>query len=98
MENGQYDQGWKAVHNLPEEALKGFLELGGEYLVPIHWGMFNLAVHNWYDPPDEITRLAKDADVKLITPRFGQLVSTDNPPLFDQWWVPLKPAEQESLQ
>ena len=98
MENGQYDQGWKAVHNLPEEALKGFLELGGEYLVPIHWGMFNLAVHNWYDPPDEITRLAKDADVKLITPRFGQLVSTDNPPLFDQWWVPSKPAEQVSLQ
>lgn len=87
MENGQYNEAWQAVHNLPSEAITGFQELGGKYLVPVHWGMFDLSVHNWYDPPNEITRLAKEADIQLITPRLGQLISMENPPLFDQWWL-----------
>lgn len=87
MDYGQYDEGWRAVHNLPEEGIKGFQELDGEYLVPVGWGMFNLAVHNWYDPPQQATRLARAEGVKLITPRLGQVISMDNPPLFDEWWL-----------
>ena len=97
MENGQYNEGWRAVHNMPEEAIKGFQELGGTYLVPVHWGMFNLSVHNWYDPPNEITKLAKQADIKLITPRLGQLVSLDNPILYDQWWLEAIKEESQSF-
>lgn len=93
MENGQYDEGWRAVHNLPEEAVKGFEELGGRYLVPVHWGMFNLAVHNWYDPPNAITRLAREKNIKLITPRLGQMISLADPPLFDEWWLELAAPE-----
>ena len=87
MDYGQYDKSWHAVHNLPEEGIKGFQELRGDHLVPVGWGMFNLAVHNWYDPPQEATRLSKAAGVKLITPRLGQIISMDNPPLFDEWWL-----------
>ena len=87
MENGQYNESWRAVHNMPDEAIKGFQELKGKYLVPIHWGMFNLSVHNWYDPPKEITKLAEENDIQLITPRLGQLITLDNPSLFDQWWL-----------
>ena len=93
MENGQYNQSWRAVHNLPEEAITAFQDVGGTYLVPVHWGMFNLAPHNWFDPPNEITRRAKLADIKLITPRLGQLISTDNPPLYDQWWLEVMEGE-----
>ena len=87
MENGQYNQSWRAVHHLPEEAITAFQDVGGTYLVPVHWGMFNLAPHNWFDPPSEITKRAKLADIKLITPRLGQLISLDNPPLYDEWWL-----------
>ena len=93
MDYGQYDEGWRAVHNLPEEGIQGFQELGGDYLVPVGWGMFNLAVHNWYDPPKEATRLAKAEGIKLITPRFGQIISMDNPPLFDEWWLTLENSQ-----
>ena len=91
MENGQYNKSWQAVHNLPKEAITAFQDMSGQdggdsYLVPVHWGMFNLSVHNWYDPPNEITKLAKQDNIKLITPRLGQLISLDNPPLYDQWW------------
>ena len=87
MENGQYNESWRAVHNLPDEAITAFKDVGGTYLVPVHWGMFNLSVHNWFDPPNEITRLAKTEDIKLITPRLGQLIDLNNPPLYDQWWL-----------
>ena len=87
MENGQYNEGWRAVHNMPDEAVTGFQELRGRYLVPVHWGMFDLSVHNWFDPPNAVTRLAKAQDIKLITPRLGQLIDMQDPPLFDQWWL-----------
>ena len=89
MENGQYNESWRAVHNLPKEAITAFQDVGGSYLVPVHWGMFNLAPHNWFDPPSEITKLAKEQDIDLITPRLGQLISLENPPLYDEWWEAL---------
>ena len=95
MENGQYNESWRAVHNLPDEAITAFKDVGGTYLVPVHWGMFNLSVHNWFDPPKEITRLAKAEDIKLITPRLGQLIDLNNPPLYDQWWLEVVGAEAQ---
>ena len=86
MDYGQYDKGWQAVHNLPEEGVQAFEDLRGDHLVPVGWGMFNLAVHNWYDPPREATRLSRERGIKLITPRLGQPISMDAPPLFDEWW------------
>ena len=38
MDSGQYNTRWKGTHNMPEEAILGFLDLKGEYLVPVHWG------------------------------------------------------------
>ena len=87
MENGQYNEAWRAVHNMPDEVISAFQDLGGEYLVPVHWGMFDLSVHNWYDPPNEVTKRAQDANIKLITPRIGQLINLDKPSLFDKWWL-----------
>ena len=95
MENGQYNESWRAVHNLPDEAITAFKDVGGTYLVPVHWGMFNLSVHNWFDPPNEITRLAKAEDIKLITPRLGQLIDINHPPLYDQWWLEVVGAEAQ---
>ena len=87
MDYGQYDKGWRAVHNLPVEGIKAFEDLNGEYFVPVGWGMFNLAVHNWYDPPVQATKLSRERGIKLITPRIGQVISMENPPLFDEWWL-----------
>ena len=78
MDSDQYNERWRFVHNMPEEVIPGFNDLGGSYLVPVHWGMFN--------PPTKVTRLAKECRIKLITPRLGKLFSVKDPPLFDQWW------------
>ena len=72
---------------MPHEVIKGFKDLGGHYLVPVHWGMFNISLHNWFDPPAEVTARSRDSEIQLITPRLGEIVSLENPPLFDEWWT-----------
>ena len=89
MDSGQYNTRWKEVHNMPEEALQGFIDLRGKYLVPVHWGMFNLAIHNWYDPIQESTKYASKFNVNIMTPKLGQLVKLNQKNIFEDWWLNL---------
>ena len=86
MDSGQYNDRWKAVHNMPSEVIKGFKDLRGKHLIPIHWGMFSLAMHNWYDPPNEIEYLSKKENINFLTPLIGQTVDMNLKPSFSYWW------------
>ncbi|MCB1178447.1 MAG: MBL fold metallo-hydrolase [Leptospiraceae bacterium] len=86
IENGQYNEMWREVHVLPEETAKAFLDLKGKQLVPVHWGMFDLSLHNWYEPVEELEKFAKKENIDLLTPRFGEMVKTDEPNIFKRWW------------
>lgn len=46
--------------------------LRGGALMPVHWGMFSLANHGWFDPIRRIDSAARGKDVRLLTPRLGQ--------------------------
>ena len=89
MDSGQYNVRWKAVHNMPDEVIKGFEDLNGKNLVPIHWGMFTLAMHDWYEPPVKIKRIAEKQNISLITPIIGQVVNMKKLPGFENWWEKL---------
>ena len=80
---------WREVHNLPEEAVQASIDLKGRYLVPMGWGMFNLAIRNWYDPIQESVKYSKKYKVKLMTPKLGQLISLKNSTKTDDWWSTL---------
>ncbi|MCB1192095.1 MAG: MBL fold metallo-hydrolase [Leptospiraceae bacterium] len=86
VENGQYNEMWHEVHLLPKETAQAFLELKGKKLVPIHWAMFELALHDWYEPVEESEKYAKQYNIDLLTPKFGQLVSLEKENIFEKWW------------
>ena len=86
MDSGQYNTRWKEVHNMPDEVIKGFVDLKGKNLIPIHWGMFTLAMHNWFDPPVEIKKRAKDQNISLITPIIGQVINMKKMTSTESWW------------
>lgn len=96
LENGAYNQDWRFVHQLPEEGVQAHIDLRGGLMVPVHWGMFDLALHSWYDPIQRVSAEAKRRGVDLLTPKLGQLVrvGTDRPQ--QDWWSALItiPAEQ----
>jgi hypothetical protein len=51
--------------------------------------MFNLSIHNWYDPIQESVKYSSKYGVELMTPKLGQLVSLDRKNIFEKWWEDL---------
>ena len=71
---------------MPEEATQAVLDLKGKAMVPIHWGMFDLAMHDWFEPVEESEKYAEKYGIELMTPKLGQLVSTEQKNVFEKWW------------
>lgn len=87
MENGQYNELWRPVHMLPEEAVQAHMDVKGKLLMPVHWGMFNLSTHAWNEPVERISQAAQKNGVHLLTPKIGQIVDIDQLPDVEKWWL-----------
>ena len=85
MENGQYNEKWHAAHLMPEEAAKAYLELKAEKVFPIHWGMFTLAMHTWWEPPQRLLA-AVERKEDVVIPKIGLVYEVGNEPSIDPWW------------
>ena len=60
--------------------------------MPIHWGGFSLAPHEWYDPADRVAKAAAAKPIELITPKIGKGFSLQQEDLpKGQWWEAYKP-------
>ncbi len=80
-----YDEAWANIHLNPEEAVQAHQDVRGNYLLPIHWGTFDLALHSWYEPMERLETAATSSRTKLLTPEPGCWLSlkseTDG-----RWW------------
>ncbi|WP_373548416.1 MBL fold metallo-hydrolase [Haliscomenobacter sp.] len=91
LENGQYNPAWHAIHCLPEETLKAAKALQAKLLMPVHSSKFALAMHAWYEPLTEITRLNSGYLVPLVTPLIGECVNLkESGQAFQEWWKTLQ--------
>lgn len=86
IENGQYNIDWSEVHMFPAQTLQAHLDVNAEYLMPVHWGMFELAFHTWYEPVETLSNLAQEKGVELLTPILGQINILDSSLRTEQWW------------
>jgi L-ascorbate metabolism protein UlaG (beta-lactamase superfamily) len=69
LEIGAFDPLWADIHMGPEGAVRSFRALGGYgLLMPIHWGLFDLALHHWLQPIETIVAVE---DLKLWFPAPG---------------------------
>ncbi|BHO59923.1 hypothetical protein thsbcT34_72700 [Burkholderia contaminans] len=58
----------------------------GRWLIPIHNGTFDLAMHRWQEPFERVTALAIVRGVDLSTPRMGERLALDEPHRGERWW------------
>jgi L-ascorbate metabolism protein UlaG (beta-lactamase superfamily) len=87
MECGQYDTRWSAIHMLPEETVQAHIDVKGELLVPIHWGAFTLALHEWSDPIERVTKEANRLGVNIATPQIGEAIALQSREYpTSAWW------------
>jgi L-ascorbate metabolism protein UlaG (beta-lactamase superfamily) len=85
LEIGASDPLWIDIHMGPEGAVRTFRALGDNgLLMPIHWGLFDLALHPWQQPIQTVTAAE---DLKLWSPTPG--IPTEvvrNQELRSDWW------------
>lgn len=87
MHIGGYDDMWPGVHMGPEEALAAHQMLRGELFLPIHWGTFNLAPHDWNDPIERLLKAAIKTGTKVISRPPGQSVGKNDTVIISRdWW------------
>ncbi len=86
VECGQYSKHWLYVHMLPEEVIQATRDLKAQALFPVHWGVFSLALHDWFEPVEKLSLLAEKAALPLWYPKQGALHSLQAGPNLDAWW------------
>ena len=60
--------------------------LGHPPLLPVHWGTFALALHDWDQPAERLLELAPHAGVHLVMPRLGEAVQPAQAERVRPWW------------
>lgn len=86
MENGAYNKHWADVHMGPEQALAAHQALKGTHMIPVHWGTFNLAAHNWTEPVERLLVAAEAVGVSVYVPQPGESFEPDRMPTQNRWW------------
>jgi len=91
LDNGQYNEAWKYIHNLPEDVLKVGRDLKAKRIFPIHSSKFALGSHDWDEPLVKLTELNKSYIIPLVTPMIGEVVYLkDSTQKFRMWWEGVK--------
>jgi len=84
LEVGAFHPAWGDIHLGPENALKAFGLLGGTHFLPVHWGTFNLAMHDWDQPAEQLLELG--GGVPLLMPELGAAVEPSRSGALVPWW------------
>ena len=86
MECGQYDSLWPDIHMFPEQTGQAHLDLQGKTLIPIHWGGFTLAMHDWDDSVIRLQKFCASNAIDLATPMIGEPIHIGRKSDFTYWW------------
>ncbi|MES1184665.1 MAG: MBL fold metallo-hydrolase [Myxococcales bacterium] len=84
LEVGAFHPAWGDIHLGPENALKAFQLLRGTRFLPVHWGTFNLAMHDWDEPAEVL--LKAGSGVPLLMPQLGEAVEPGRSGAPVPWW------------
>jgi L-ascorbate metabolism protein UlaG (beta-lactamase superfamily) len=72
LEVGAYNELWKSIHMGADGAAQAFIDMGAKgLLMPIHWGLFELAPEGWRQPIERIVELAGQLGFELWSPEPG---------------------------
>jgi L-ascorbate metabolism protein UlaG (beta-lactamase superfamily) len=85
IEVGQYHRSWPDWHIGPEQAIKAHKWVRGRVMLPVHWGLFVLAMHSWTEPIERVSKEARRRSVTIATPRPGLSFEPGLTQL-SRWW------------
>jgi len=86
LEAGQYGKNWPQIHMVPEETVQAAKDLKTEVLLPVHWGKFVLANHDWDEPIQRVMKTSKEQGQVVTTPKIGEPVNIIHIQPTTEWW------------
>lgn len=86
LEVGAMHPAWGDIHLGPLNALKALQLLGGGVFLPIHWGTFALAMHDWDQPAEALLASGPAQGANLLMPRLGEVVEPAHEHTLAPWW------------
>ncbi|WP_276088369.1 MBL fold metallo-hydrolase [Pedobacter sp. JY14-1] len=97
LECGQYNAYWPHIHMFPEETVRAALDLRAKALMPVHWGKFTLAMHDWDEPVRRAAACAAEKQLPLVTPLMGAPVILGAPFPQRRWWEDLRKTDPQTI-
>jgi L-ascorbate metabolism protein UlaG (beta-lactamase superfamily) len=89
LEIGAFHPLWATIHLGPENASRAIEAMGKKagLFMPIHWGLFNLALHGWRQPVEQIVGITSEKQIPLWLPRPGSPTEVvEGERLNTGWW------------
>lgn len=87
LECGQYNVHWPLIHMFPEQTVQAAIDLKAKVLLPVHWGKFTLATHDWNEPIIRAVKKAEEEGVQLSTPMMGEPLIIDQSYPSTKWYL-----------
>ncbi len=90
LEVGAFHPSWGDIHLGPENALKALKMLSpgntSPAFLPVHWGTFSLALHDWDAPAETLFQQAPLQGARLLMPRLGEAIEPAHNVAVAPWW------------
>jgi L-ascorbate metabolism protein UlaG (beta-lactamase superfamily) len=80
-----WNEGWRRSHMFPEESVRAVADLGAKLALPVHWGVFDLAMHPWRESIDMFLEKAGGEAFETLTPKMGEKLVPGETPT-ERWW------------
>ena len=95
LEVGAFHPAWGDIHLGPDNALEALALLGGGSFLPVHWGTFDLAIHDWDQPAERLMELASSRDLHLLMPKLGAPIEPSRVERVEPWWREVSALESK---
>lgn len=79
-----WNTGWPNTHIFPAEVIRAAQDLNVKTILPMHWAVFDLALHPWHESIDMVLEEAKETDIRILTPKMGEKITADSETT--HWW------------
>lgn len=86
LECGQYNNKWPLIHMTPEESVQAGIDLQAKVIMPVHYGKFALAFHDWNEPVKRFVARCKALNVAYTTPMIGDMIIADGNHQIQEAW------------
>lgn len=95
LEIDAWNENWPYNHMFPREMPLAFRDLKGKLFLPIHWGVFDLAMHKWDLSIGMILEEAKKNSIICLTPLMGEKVDLNKKELPQKMWWKVPEGEKK---